>query len=434
MPVEAIRVENLSKRFRISSIPNRTVKDAAITFLKRRLKFEDFWALKEVSFTVRQGESVGIIGRNGSGKSTLFKLISRVLEPTSGKVDVVGRISPMIELTAGFHHELTGVENIFLNCAIYGMDKKEARRKLPHIVDFAGLGDFIYSPIRMYSSGMLARLGFAIAVNVDADILLIDEIFAVGDLEFQEKCFRKISELKKRGATIIYISHDMKSVEELCARVIWLDGGRIMADGRPEETIQSFGDAGYKLFSISGLSPEKVFLALALFFGVFWTFIVPPFQAPDEVAHIRRAAALSEGLFYPVVRGGVRGNETPAFVYELAQRLGSDAIRFSPMKQDISAVISSAGIKDSGLRFTPYKELWAPYPPSLFIPQIFAYSFSRMAGLPAILCIWLMRLFNMFLWTALVYFSSLNSRRSRNGGWLYWRSCQWVSSRPPQRP
>lgn len=234
MSDEAIRVGDISKRFRIPKVPSRTMKEAAIRFLKRRLEYDEFWALKGVDFSVKKGEAVGIIGRNGSGKSTLFKLISGVLKPTAGSIRVCGRISPMIELAAGFHHELTGMENIYLNCAIYGMSRVEASRKVGAILDFAEIGDFIYSPVRVYSSGMLARLGFAVAVNVEADVLLIDEVLAVGDAEFQRKCFDKIKELKGRGITIVYVSHDLKSVEELCDRVVWFDQGMVMVDGNAD--------------------------------------------------------------------------------------------------------------------------------------------------------------------------------------------------------
>lgn len=235
-----IDVRNLSKMFRISREPTHTVKEAAIRFLKRQLSYDEFWALRDVSFSIKKGESVGIIGRNGSGKSTLFKLISGVLKPTSGSVTVRGRISPMIELTAGFHPELTGIENIYLNCSIYGMTRAETKRKAEKIIDFAGIGEFIYSPIRVYSSGMLARLGFAIAVNVDADILLVDEVLAVGDGEFQERCIEKIKDLKSQKTTIIYVSHDLNTVTSLCKRAIWLQGGAKVMEGESASVSEQY--------------------------------------------------------------------------------------------------------------------------------------------------------------------------------------------------
>ena len=235
-----IDVRNLSKMFRISKEPTHTVKEAAIRFLKRQLSYDEFWALRDVSFSIKKGESVGIIGRNGSGKSTLFKLISGVLKPTSGSVTVRGRISPMIELTAGFHPELTGIENIYLNCSIYGMTRAETKRKAEKIIDFAGIGEFIYSPIRVYSSGMLARLGFAIAVNVDADILLVDEVLAVGDAEFQKKSYEKIKALKEEGTSIVFVSHDLNSVIDLCGKAIWLDRGIISEKGVTDKIIERY--------------------------------------------------------------------------------------------------------------------------------------------------------------------------------------------------
>ena len=235
-----IDVRNLSKMFRISREPTHTVKEAAIRFLKRQLSYDEFWALRDVSFSIKKGESVGIIGRNGSGKSTLFKLISGVLKPTSGSISVQGRISPMIELTAGFHSELTGIENIYLNCSIYGMTRAETKRKAEKIIDFAGIGEFIYSPVRVYSSGMLARLGFAIAVNVDADILLVDEVLAVGDGEFQEKCYKKIREINNNKVTIIYVSHDLPTVRDLCNKAIWFQNGIIQDEGDPVDILRKY--------------------------------------------------------------------------------------------------------------------------------------------------------------------------------------------------
>jgi ABC-type polysaccharide/polyol phosphate transport system ATPase subunit len=242
MPEAMIRVEGLSKLFKIPKEPARTAKEAVIRFLKRKSDYEEFWALRDVSFTVNRGEAVGIIGRNGSGKSTLFKLVSGVLVPTNGSIVVNGRVSPMIELTAGFHPELTGMENVFLNGAIYGMSRAEVRRKLDAIIDFAGIGDFIYSPSRVYSSGMLARLGFAIAVNVDADILLVDEVLSVGDADFQHKCIAKIKELKENDITIVYVSHDMNTVKNLCDRTLFLNSGEIVMDGNTDDIVDKYLD------------------------------------------------------------------------------------------------------------------------------------------------------------------------------------------------
>jgi ABC-type polysaccharide/polyol phosphate transport system ATPase subunit len=216
------------------------LKEAFINFFRGGDKYDEFWALQDVSFSVQKGESLGIIGKNGAGKSTIFKLISGVLLPEKGEIYVKGRISPLIELEAGLHPELTGLENIYLNGAIYGMNKYEVDEKLDEIIDFSGLGHFIRAPIRTYSSGMHTRLGFSLALNVDADILLIDEVLAVGDAEFQQKCNDKIKKVKRKGVTIIYVSHDLKSVLEICNRTLFLEKGKIRLEGDPQTVIEEY--------------------------------------------------------------------------------------------------------------------------------------------------------------------------------------------------
>jgi lipopolysaccharide transport system ATP-binding protein len=229
-----INVIDVWKMFRLYQERTNMLKEAFINLFRGGDKYDEFWALKGISLSVNKGEAVGIIGRNGAGKSTIFKLISGVLAPNRGEIEVRGRISPLIELGAGLHPELTGLENIYLNGAIYGMNKETVEEKLDEIIEFSGLGQFIYSPIRTYSSGMHARLGFSLAVNVDADILLIDEVLAVGDAEFREKCYDKIRQLKRKGVTIVYVSHQLKTVVELCDRAIWLDKGEIKMEGKPQ--------------------------------------------------------------------------------------------------------------------------------------------------------------------------------------------------------
>jgi len=194
----------------------------------------EFWALKDVSFQVRRGEAVGIIGPNGAGKSTILKLLSGILEPTLGKVQVKGRLSALIEVGAGFHPDLTGRENIYLNGAILGMRKSETDRKLDEIIAFSGLEDFIDTPVKRYSSGMYARLGFSVAAHVDPEVLLVDEVLSVGDFAFQGKCMRKMKETMSKGATVVYISHNVNSVVELCPRTILLTLG----------TVQKFAASG----------------------------------------------------------------------------------------------------------------------------------------------------------------------------------------------
>lgn len=198
-------------------------------------------ALNDVSFTIFQGETVGIIGKNGAGKSTALKLIAGVTTPTTGTVTITGKVAPLIELGAGFHHELTGYENIFLNAAILGMHKKEIKAKLDNIIEFSELKDFIHTPVKKYSSGMYMRLAFSIAININAPILLIDEVLAVGDEAFQKKCFDYLKEVKKsQEKTIVFVSHSEQSVKKFCDRVILLDGGKMIADGPADEVFNKY--------------------------------------------------------------------------------------------------------------------------------------------------------------------------------------------------
>uniref|UniRef100_A0A7V6CDH7 ABC transporter ATP-binding protein n=1 Tax=Thermodesulfobacterium geofontis TaxID=1295609 RepID=A0A7V6CDH7_9BACT len=196
--------------------------------------------LKEISFEISQGECVGFIGRNGVGKSTLLSLIAGVLKPDSGKIFVKGKVSPLLELGAGFHPDLTGRENIILNSILLGMTKEEAFAKISSIIEFSGIKDFIDQPIRTYSSGMVARLAFSVIAHLDPDILLIDEVLAVGDIEFQKKSFNKILEFKQKGITMVLVSHDLENIKKLCDRAIWLEDGKIKMDGNPEEVVEEY--------------------------------------------------------------------------------------------------------------------------------------------------------------------------------------------------
>ncbi len=217
-----------------------TLKEAVLGLFRHRKTYEDFWALRHVSFEVRPGESVGLIGHNGSGKSTLLRIAAGVLRPTEGRVEVDGRISPMIELAAGFDPDLSGHDNVFLNGVLLGHTRKEMQEKLERIVEFAELQDFIGMPVKNYSSGMYARLGFAIAADVDPEILMIDEVLAVGDERFQAKCRERIQAIKAKGCTIFYVSHDMASVAELCERVLVLHHGALVFDGPPQPAIARY--------------------------------------------------------------------------------------------------------------------------------------------------------------------------------------------------
>jgi lipopolysaccharide transport system ATP-binding protein len=238
----AISIRDVSKRFRLYRGRRVfTVKDLFVRGGRAGLfAGEEMWALRNVSLELARGRMVGIVGSNGSGKSTLLKLIGGILKPTSGTVSVTGRLSALIELGAGFHPEFTGRENVFINGVLLGLSRAEIRERFDEIVAFAGLSPYIDNPVKTYSSGMYMRLGFAIAVTVDPDILLIDEVLAVGDESFQHKCVSKIQEFKGRGKTIVLVTHDLGSVERLCDEAVWLDGGRLMARGGPREIIDRY--------------------------------------------------------------------------------------------------------------------------------------------------------------------------------------------------
>ncbi|MBN1961514.1 MAG: ABC transporter ATP-binding protein [Deltaproteobacteria bacterium] len=236
----AIHIENLSKQFILRPQNSRTLKETILRWSNRSANINKFTALSNINLTINKGKSVAIIGQNGSGKSTLFKIISGIIRPTAGDIMINGRIAPLIELNAGFHPELSGIENIFLNGAIYGMNTQEITAKLDAIKQFADIGDFIYSPVRVYSSGMMARLAFALAINIDADILLIDEVLAVGDISFQKRCIERILEQRRAGNTIVYVSHDLKSVKQIADRVVLLEHGVIRNAGEPNAIIAEY--------------------------------------------------------------------------------------------------------------------------------------------------------------------------------------------------
>jgi ABC-type polysaccharide/polyol phosphate transport system ATPase subunit len=231
----AIRVDEVSRRFRVYPKETRTLKELIVT--RGRGRGEDVWALSGVSLQAQPGEAVGLVGRNGSGKTTLLKLIAGIIKPTRGTVAVGGRVASLLELGAGFHPEFTGRENVFLNGALYGLRRAQIRELMDEIVDFAGIGHYVDLPVRTYSAGMYMRLGFAVAAHVDADVLLLDEIFAVGDEEFQRKCFGRISQFKQAGGTIVFVSHDASAVERLCERAVLLQNGMVAFDGPTHEAI-----------------------------------------------------------------------------------------------------------------------------------------------------------------------------------------------------
>ena len=218
----------------------QSIKEYIVQMLRGKIKYEEFWALKNVSFEVERGEVVGIIGHNGAGKSTLLKVISGILKPTGGELEVHGNVVPMLELGSGFDHDLTGRENIFLNGSILGYSEKYLKEKYDQIVEFSELGKFIDVPIRNYSSGMLMRLAFSIATVVQPEILIVDEILAVGDAAFQEKSKTRMLELMGGGTTVLFVSHSLEQIREMCDRVIWLEHGQIKAIGATKEICDAY--------------------------------------------------------------------------------------------------------------------------------------------------------------------------------------------------
>ncbi|MFQ6109039.1 MAG: ABC transporter ATP-binding protein [Candidatus Aminicenantales bacterium] len=240
--MDAVKVQNVSKKFKLYHEKTLNLKYAFLNFLtgKKSSYYDEFWALKNISMYIKQGETIGIIGENGSGKSTLLKLMAKIIYPDDGQIETHGKIAALIEIGAGFHSELSGRENIYINGSILGLTKKEIDENLARIIAFSGLEDFIDNPIKTYSSGMYVRLGFSIAIHVNPDILLVDEILAVGDESFQKKCFQKIERFKNEGKTIVLVSHDLTSVEKICDRVFLLDKGLIAAEGDPVEVISHY--------------------------------------------------------------------------------------------------------------------------------------------------------------------------------------------------
>lgn len=239
-PSLSISVKNVTQRFRVIHERPDTVRELFAKLTRKRISYHDFDAVKDVSFDVRKGEIVGIIGRNGSGKSTLLKIIAGVYRPTSGSVEVQGTLAPLIELGAGMHHELTGRENIMLNGLLMGYSKETMRERQQRIIDFADIGEFIDAPVKQYSSGMYMRLAFAVATEIDPDILIVDEILAVGDFQFQQKCIERLRNFRAAGKTIMLVSHSLTQIEEQCDRAILLESGRMVMDATPRETIKEY--------------------------------------------------------------------------------------------------------------------------------------------------------------------------------------------------
>jgi ABC-type polysaccharide/polyol phosphate transport system ATPase subunit len=235
-----IDLTGVAVRYRAAQERIPSIKEYVVRRLRGQVRYRDFWALQDISLQVRAGEILGIIGSNGAGKSTLLKVIARVLKPTRGRVRIRGRVSPLLELGAGFVQELTGRENVYLNSAILGFSKKETETRFDRIVDFAGLRQFIDTPIRNYSTGMVARLGFSVATDVRPEILIVDEILGVGDAEFQTRSFERIQRFQAEGTTILLVSHDLNRVEAMCSHVIWLENGQVVASGSASAVVSQY--------------------------------------------------------------------------------------------------------------------------------------------------------------------------------------------------
>jgi len=248
MPTEskpAIILENVSVRYRLPSERIGTLKEYAIRLLQRRLKHREFWAIKDLDLNIQQGEVFGIVGDNGAGKSTLLKVISKVLRPTTGHVRIYGKIAPLLELGAGFHPELSGRENVFLNGALLGYSHDEMNQVFDEIVEFSELAEFIDAPIRTYSSGMYARLGFAVATAHQPEILIVDEILSVGDEAFQRKCTDRIAGFRENCATVLMVSHNLDLIAGMCNRAAWLDHGKLIHIGNAEEVVAKYREGAH---------------------------------------------------------------------------------------------------------------------------------------------------------------------------------------------
>src|SRR5574344_1932494 len=234
----AIEVKDVTKCFKLFYDKPSTLKERLVFWNKKKADLHT--VLKDINLDIKKGETVALIGVNGSGKSTLLKLMTKIIYPTKGKITTNGKLTSLLELGAGFHPDFTGRENIYFNAAIFGLTKKEIDKRIDDIINFSELEEFIDNPVRTYSSGMYMRLAFSIAINVDAEILLIDEILAVGDQHFQDKCFEKLAELKESEKTIVIVTHDLGSVERLCTRDVWIYEGRVKMDGQPKEVIPEY--------------------------------------------------------------------------------------------------------------------------------------------------------------------------------------------------
>jgi len=257
---DVIRLEHVGLKYRLAKQRIPSLKEYAVHLVRGTLTYEELWALRDVSLAIGRGESVGVIGRNGAGKSTLLKVISGVLAPARGKVTVRGTVQPLLELGMGFDYELTGLENIYLNALLLGRTRAEARKAEPAIIETSGLGEFVHTPIRNYSTGMLARLGFAIATAWVPDVLILDEVLAVGDAEFQQRCHTRLQSFRDQGTTVLLVSHDPGAIVANCTRCVWLEAGVVQGDGPAADVLRQYQDFTYQR-EHGGASGEVAHLA-----------------------------------------------------------------------------------------------------------------------------------------------------------------------------
>jgi lipopolysaccharide transport system ATP-binding protein len=276
--MQVIKVENLSKLYYLGGARHNSLRDTVMSFVRQpslAKEKRELWALKDLNFTVNDGETLGIVGHNGAGKSTLLKILSRITKPTRGTAEICGRVASLLEIGTGFHSELSGRENMYLNAAILGMKRSELERKFDEIVAFAELDKFIDTPVKFYSSGMYMRLAFAVAAHLEPEILIVDEVLAVGDIAFQKKCLNKMRDVRQQGRTVLFVSHNLQAVSRLCRRVIWLERGKVRADGEAQQVISQY------LHAQSNSNSEKI-----------WE---NPSNAPgNEITRLLRVRAASE--------------------------------------------------------------------------------------------------------------------------------------------
>ena len=384
----AIKIDNVSKKFSLGATPNLTFREAIAGLFQFSGGKEqsEFWALKDISFKAYRNEVIGIIGRNGAGKSTLLKILSRITKPTNGRVEITGRMTSLLEVGTGFHPELTGRENIFLNGAILGMNRNEIRSKLNEIIDYSGVKEFINTPVKHYSSGMKVRLAFSVAAHLDAEVMIIDEVLAVGDVEFQKKCLGTMEQVAGSGKTVLFVSHNMGAVSQLCNRALIMEQGKIDYDGYVQEAVNRYSTIQDQLksFERETLLPDKSIQATQVFLkdingqrsNSF------PHDQPIELNIVYHAQKFIKGmnicisvynyLRYPVFTSDVPLNNFASGFNQASVRIPSNVLKpghysflvaiHSPNKgvkaTEYLQYICPMTIYDNGSEFSQYEGIW----------------------------------------------------------------------------